>query len=35
VPHPIQDRTDEELQALADGHLDDILAALSGTDATT
>ncbi|KAA0233693.1 MAG: hypothetical protein JJLCMIEE_03357 [Acidimicrobiales bacterium] len=29
VTHPIQDRTDEEMRALADGALDDIVAALS------
>jgi hypothetical protein len=29
VPHPIQDRTDEELKALADAHLEKILALLS------
>jgi len=28
VPHPIQDRTDEELRALADQHLEKILALL-------
>ena len=28
VAHPIQDRTDEEMAALADGAVDDILAAL-------
>jgi len=28
VPHPIQDRTDEEMQALADAALDDIVAAI-------
>jgi hypothetical protein len=28
IPHPIQDRTDAELHALADAHLDAILAAL-------
>jgi hypothetical protein len=28
VPHPIQDRTDDEMRALADAALDDILAAL-------
>ena len=28
VPHPIQDRTDEELQALADVALDEVVAAL-------
>jgi hypothetical protein len=29
VPHPIQDRTDDELKALADRHLDEIVAALT------
>ena len=29
VSHPIQDRTDDELRALADGALDRILQALS------
>ena len=29
VPHPIQDRTDSELQALADAHLDDVVRALT------
>ena len=28
VPHPIQDRTNEELHALADAHLDEILDGL-------
>jgi hypothetical protein len=28
VPHPIQDRTDDEMRALAEGALDDILDAL-------
>ena len=28
VPHPIQDRTDAEMRELAEGALDDILAAL-------
>jgi hypothetical protein len=28
VPHPIQDRTDEEMRALADAALEEILAAL-------
>jgi hypothetical protein len=28
VPHPIQDRTDDEMQALADAALDQILEAL-------
>ena len=29
VAHPIQDRTDEELAALADGAVDEILATLT------
>ena len=29
VPHPIQDRTDEELHAIADGALEGVLAALT------
>jgi hypothetical protein len=29
VPHPIQDRTDDELRALADGAIDAIVAALT------
>jgi hypothetical protein len=29
VAHPIQDRTDEELRALADGAVDSILAAVT------
>jgi hypothetical protein len=29
VPHPIQDRTDDELQALAARHVDEIIAALT------
>ena len=28
VPHPIQDRTDAEMEALADGAFDQILAAV-------
>jgi hypothetical protein len=28
VPHPIQDRTDDEMRALADAALDEILRAL-------
>jgi hypothetical protein len=28
VPHPIQDRTDDEMRALADNALDSIIAAL-------
>jgi hypothetical protein len=30
VPHPIQDRTDEELRALADTHFEEIWTALGG-----
>jgi hypothetical protein len=29
VPHPIQDRTDEELVALADGAYDAVVAAVT------
>lgn len=29
VPHPIQDRTDAELMALADKHCDEIVAAMT------
>ena len=29
VPHPIQDRTDDEMRALADAAVDEILAALT------
>jgi len=32
VPHPIQDRTDEEVARLADDALDDIVLALMATD---
>ena len=32
VPHPIQDRTDEEIQVLADGALAAILAKLVSKD---
>ena len=28
VPHPIQDRTDDEMRALADAYVDQILACL-------
>ena len=31
VPHPIQDRTDDEMRALADAALDEVLAALRGS----
>ena len=30
VPHPIQDRTDEEMRALADGAVEEIVRALTG-----
>ena len=30
VPHPIQDRTDEEMRAIADAAVENILAALGG-----
>jgi hypothetical protein len=29
VPHPIQDRTDEEMRAIADDAVDEIVAALT------
>jgi hypothetical protein len=29
VPHPIQDRTDDEMRALADAALDEILRAVT------
>ena len=28
IPHPVQDRTDAELRAMADGHFEAIVAAL-------
>ena len=31
VPHPIQDRTDDEIRALADAAVDDIVAALTSS----
>ena len=31
VPHPVQDRTDDELRELADRHLDVILGLLIGS----
>ena len=31
VPHPIQDRTDDEMRALADAAVEDILEALRGS----
>jgi hypothetical protein len=30
VPHPIQDRTDDEMRALADAAVDEILGTLTG-----
>jgi alkanesulfonate monooxygenase SsuD/methylene tetrahydromethanopterin reductase-like flavin-dependent oxidoreductase (luciferase family) len=33
VPHPIQDRTDDELRALADDAIEAILQAITTTDA--
>jgi hypothetical protein len=30
VPHPIQDRTDDEIKAIARGAVDELLKALSG-----
>lgn len=32
VPHPIQDRTDDEMAALADAAVDDLIAALTQPD---
>ena len=32
VPHPIQDRTDDEMVALADAAIDAVVAALVSTD---
>ena len=31
VPHPIQDRTDDEMRALADAAVDDVLAAITAS----
>ena len=31
VPHPIQDRTDEEMRALADMSVDEIVAAVTAS----
>jgi hypothetical protein len=33
VPHPIQDRTDDELCEIAEGAVDDILRGLTGAEA--
>ena len=30
IPHPIQDRTDEEMAALADAAIDELIAKLTG-----
>ena len=32
VPHPIQDRTDDEMRALADAAFDEIIAAVTTAD---
>ena len=32
VPHPIQDRNDDEMRALADAAIDDIVASITGAD---
>jgi hypothetical protein len=32
VPHPIQDRTDDEMRALADAAFDEIIAAVTSGD---
>ena len=32
VPHPIQDRNDDEMRALADAAIDDIVASVTGSD---
>ena len=29
IPHPIQDRTDDEMRALADGCVDEVVAAIT------
>jgi len=29
VPHPIQDRTDDEMRALADGAIDELISAVT------
>jgi alkanesulfonate monooxygenase SsuD/methylene tetrahydromethanopterin reductase-like flavin-dependent oxidoreductase (luciferase family) len=35
VPHPIQDRTDDEMRALADAAVDRIVALVTATDGGT
>jgi len=32
VPHPIQDRTDDEMRALAEAAIDEIVAAVTAAD---
>ncbi len=32
VPHPIQDRTDDEMRSLADAAFDEIVAAITASD---
>ena len=34
VPHPIQDRTDDEMRALADAAIDEVLAAVTAPPAS-
>ena len=34
VPHPIQDRSDDEMRALADAAVDEVLARLTGLTAS-
>ena len=34
VPHPIQDRTDDEMRSLADGAVDAVLAAVTSASAS-
>ena len=32
IPHPIQDRNDDEMRALADAAMDNIVASITGAD---
>ncbi len=34
LPHPIQDRSDEEMRALADGSIDEVVKALTASPET-
>ena len=34
VPHPIQDRTDDEMRALADGAIDELVSAVTAAGAS-